>query len=312
MFETGVRQLRMAVSMVSGRPINPRNVERLVADAVATVAAFGSPGDDIAAAARRPVRRSRGAAVVPGAGAAAHRPAARAPARRTTARSSRRSALDPKTLALEDLPRIPVTTKGDLVASAADVPRRRRASRISPRARPARPGSPAEVWLSRYELRAVAGARRAQRAAARRDPARRLHADQHQLARHRGGAAEHGGVPPRRRPRAAARHRRRRGEPRQPADRRRARADAAGDLPELPGRARQGRPPARARPRRLPAAAHRLRRRGALAGAGPRRAGDARRDRQRHVRDDRGAARSAGGSASRATCTTTSTWASSR
>ena len=47
MFETGIRQLRLALSMVSGRPTDPRNVERLVGDALATLAAFGSPGDDL-------------------------------------------------------------------------------------------------------------------------------------------------------------------------------------------------------------------------------------------------------------------------
>src|SRR3954468_7711416 len=47
MFETGVRQLRMALSMASGRRVNPRNLERLVGDAVATLATFGGPGDDL-------------------------------------------------------------------------------------------------------------------------------------------------------------------------------------------------------------------------------------------------------------------------
>ena len=47
MFETGVRQLRLAMSMVRGRPIDARNVERLIGDALATLAAFGSPGDDL-------------------------------------------------------------------------------------------------------------------------------------------------------------------------------------------------------------------------------------------------------------------------
>src|SRR3954453_18804026 len=47
MFETGVRQLRMALSMATGRRVNPRNLERLVGDAVATLATFGSPGDDL-------------------------------------------------------------------------------------------------------------------------------------------------------------------------------------------------------------------------------------------------------------------------
>src|SRR5947209_14542030 len=47
MFETGVRQLRMALSMVLGKPINPRNIERLVDDALKTLQEFGAPGDDV-------------------------------------------------------------------------------------------------------------------------------------------------------------------------------------------------------------------------------------------------------------------------
>src|SRR5438270_5667788 len=47
MFETGVRQLRMAISMVWGRPINPRNIERLIEDALKTLHEFGAPGDDV-------------------------------------------------------------------------------------------------------------------------------------------------------------------------------------------------------------------------------------------------------------------------
>src|SRR5438309_2748723 len=46
MFETGVRQLRMATSMVLGRRIDPRNVTRLVGDALQTLEVFGAPGDD--------------------------------------------------------------------------------------------------------------------------------------------------------------------------------------------------------------------------------------------------------------------------
>ena len=47
MFETGVRQLRMAISMVWGKPINPRNIERLIDDALKTLKEFGAPGDDV-------------------------------------------------------------------------------------------------------------------------------------------------------------------------------------------------------------------------------------------------------------------------
>ena len=46
MFETGVRQVRMAVGMVSGRRLSTRNLARLVDDALATLAEFGEPGDD--------------------------------------------------------------------------------------------------------------------------------------------------------------------------------------------------------------------------------------------------------------------------
>ncbi len=46
MFETGVRQFRMAMSMVWGRRIDPGNVARLVDDLLATIAEFGEPGAD--------------------------------------------------------------------------------------------------------------------------------------------------------------------------------------------------------------------------------------------------------------------------
>src|SRR5579884_1548052 len=46
MFETGIRQFRMAMSMVWGKPINPRNIERLIEDALKTLREFGTPGDD--------------------------------------------------------------------------------------------------------------------------------------------------------------------------------------------------------------------------------------------------------------------------
>src|SRR5580700_231962 len=47
MFETGIRQFRMAMSMVWGYHINPRNVERLVEDGLKTLKEFGAPGDDV-------------------------------------------------------------------------------------------------------------------------------------------------------------------------------------------------------------------------------------------------------------------------
>lgn len=47
MFETGIRQFRMAMSMVWGYRINPGNVERLVEDGLKTLKEFGAPGDDV-------------------------------------------------------------------------------------------------------------------------------------------------------------------------------------------------------------------------------------------------------------------------
>ena len=44
MFETGVRQLRMALSMTWGRPFHTDSLTRLVADAVATIDEFGELG----------------------------------------------------------------------------------------------------------------------------------------------------------------------------------------------------------------------------------------------------------------------------
>ena len=151
MFETGVRQLRMAVSMVSGRPIDPRNVERLVADAVATVATFGSPGDDIAQLLDGPFAEPE-----------ARRSFQEQALRRTARRLARLSphyraqfasiGLDPKTLALDDLPRIPVTTKGDLIAEPGSFLVDGAEPHLTTRTT-GTTGRPAEVWLSRYELR---------------------------------------------------------------------------------------------------------------------------------------------------------------
>jgi len=46
MLETGVRQFRLAMGMVWGRRLSPRNVARLVDDALDTIAEFGQPGPE--------------------------------------------------------------------------------------------------------------------------------------------------------------------------------------------------------------------------------------------------------------------------
>jgi len=150
MFETGVRQLRMALSMVAGRPVNPRNLERLVADAVATLDAFGGPGDDLQEMLDGPFADPEG-----------RRSFQEQALRRTARRLARLSphyrarfgslGVDFRRLTLEDMPQIPVTTKRELLEGPAQF--------VVDGARPAistrttgTTGRPAEVWLSRYEL----------------------------------------------------------------------------------------------------------------------------------------------------------------
>ena len=47
MLDTGIRQLRMARSLIWGRPISSDNIRRLVRDALRTLEEFGAPGDDV-------------------------------------------------------------------------------------------------------------------------------------------------------------------------------------------------------------------------------------------------------------------------
>ncbi|MEA2142008.1 MAG: hypothetical protein QOI64_438 [Solirubrobacteraceae bacterium] len=150
MFETGIRQLRLALSMVSGRPIDPRNVERLVGDALATLAAFGSPGDDLQEMLDGPFSD-------PQARRAFQEQALRRTARRLAQRSPHYRALfasidlQAKGLELEAMTQIPVTTKADLIAHAEDFVVEGSTPHVTTRTT-GTTGQPAEVWLSRYEL----------------------------------------------------------------------------------------------------------------------------------------------------------------
>src|SRR5215210_3460583 len=150
MFETGVRQLRMAMSMVRGRPIDPRNVERLIADALATLATFGAPGEEVQEMLEGPFSD-------PNARQAFQAQALRRTARRLGRLSPHYRALfdsidiEPGRLSVEQMPHIPVTTKRDLVDRPADF--------LVEGGRPCvvsrttgTTGRPVEVWLSRYEL----------------------------------------------------------------------------------------------------------------------------------------------------------------
>lgn len=47
MFDTGIRQLRLGMSIVWGSRLDAANIGRLIEDAHATMAEFGEPGDDV-------------------------------------------------------------------------------------------------------------------------------------------------------------------------------------------------------------------------------------------------------------------------
>jgi phenylacetate-CoA ligase len=150
MFETGVRQLRLAISMVSGRPINARNVERLIGDALVTLTAFGSPGDDLQEMLDGPFSD-------PQARRAFQEQALRRTARRLGRHSPHYRALfasidlQAKAHTLENMASIPVTTKAELVARPTDFVVDGARPHVTTRTT-GTTGRPAEVWLSRYEL----------------------------------------------------------------------------------------------------------------------------------------------------------------
>jgi phenylacetate-CoA ligase len=155
MFETGVRQLRMALSMATGHRVNPRNLERLVGDAVSTLATFGSPGDDLEQMLDGPFADPEN-----------RRGFQEQSLRRTARRLGRLSphyrslfgaaGVDPRRLTIEDLAQIPLTTKRDLLERGEDF--------LVDGARPAvatrttgTTGRPAEIWVSRYEIELWSG-----------------------------------------------------------------------------------------------------------------------------------------------------------
>jgi phenylacetate-coenzyme A ligase PaaK-like adenylate-forming protein len=150
MFETGVRQVRLAFGMVSGRRLSTRNLSRLVDDAIATMAEFGEPGADAQALlggplpdpadqlefANRGLRRT------------ARRLAAKSPfyARRFAAAGREDGTID-----VAGLSTIPVTTKRDLTERSDDFQCTDVERYLSTRTT-GTTGQPAEIWLSRYEM----------------------------------------------------------------------------------------------------------------------------------------------------------------
>lgn len=149
MFETGVRQLRLALGMVWGRPINTTVLTRLVEDALRTLGEFGEPGDDVNQLVDGPftdpsVRRDLTDRAL----------------RRTARRLARLSpfytqrfavaGLDPRRLTVDAIRELPVTVKADLVANPRDFLCAGSTPVISTRTTGST-GRPVEIGMSRYE-----------------------------------------------------------------------------------------------------------------------------------------------------------------
>ena len=143
MLETGIRQFRMAMSMVWGRKLDTANLARLVDDALATLAEFGEPGSDVQQVLDGPL----------------HDPAARRDfinrsLRRTASRLEAQSpfynrrfaaaGIAPDKLDVETLRSIPVTVKRDLIDRQAEFQCADSARYLATRT----PGTTGRVWAT--------------------------------------------------------------------------------------------------------------------------------------------------------------------
>lgn len=150
MFETGIRQFRMAVSMVWGRPINPRNVERLIEDVLSTLREFGAPGDDVQQLLDGPFTN-------PTTRAEFQSRAIQVTARRLASKSPYYQQLfaahdiSPDKLTVDEMPKVPVTRKQQLQEQPRDFICTDAQPYIATRTT-GTTGRPAEIWLSRYEI----------------------------------------------------------------------------------------------------------------------------------------------------------------
>jgi phenylacetate-coenzyme A ligase PaaK-like adenylate-forming protein len=150
MFETGVRQFRLALGITQGRRLDPRNVARLVDDVLATLAEFGEPGADATELIDGPMTS-------PEARLEVTNRSLRRTARRLAAQSpfyARRFAsaqVDPSKLDLAGMPKIPATVKADLIERPGDFRCTDVPAYLATRTT-GTTGRPAEVWLSRYEM----------------------------------------------------------------------------------------------------------------------------------------------------------------
>jgi phenylacetate-CoA ligase len=150
MFETGIRQFRMAWSMVQGQRVNPANVARLVDDALATLAEFGEPGADVTELIEGPMADPKARAEL--ANKALSRTAVRLAAKSPFyARRFASAQVDPAKLDIAGVRAIPVTVKAELIERPGDF----RCTDVPPYLATRTTGTtgrPAEVWVSRYEM----------------------------------------------------------------------------------------------------------------------------------------------------------------
>lgn len=149
MFETGARQLRLALAMVWGRRINTSVLTRLVEDSLATLAEFGKPGDDVEQLVGGPF-----------ADPALRRDITERALRRTARRLARLSpfyaqrfaaaGVDPRRLTLATMRDVPPTVKADLLDRPRDLLCDGVAPVMSTRSTGST-GTPVEIWISQYE-----------------------------------------------------------------------------------------------------------------------------------------------------------------
>jgi phenylacetate-coenzyme A ligase PaaK-like adenylate-forming protein len=149
MFETGVRQFRMAMAMVGGRRISPRVIERLTGDVLATLREFGAPGDDVRVLLDGPLAD-------PESREHFQLQALRRTVRRLGARSAFYAKLladiDVRRLTLSEFQALPLTSKADLVNRGPDLICHGATPYLSTRTT-GTTGKPAEIWMSAYEAR---------------------------------------------------------------------------------------------------------------------------------------------------------------
>jgi phenylacetate-coenzyme A ligase PaaK-like adenylate-forming protein len=150
MFETGIRQFRLALGITQGRRLDPRNIARLVDDVLATLAEFGEPGADATELIDGPMSSPEERLEITNRGLrrTARRLAAQSPfySRRFTS-----AQVDPATLDLAGMPKIPVTVKADLIERPGDFRCTDVPAYLATRTT-GTTGRPAELWLSRYEM----------------------------------------------------------------------------------------------------------------------------------------------------------------